>query len=268
MNQFDIRNAPQMPGLRANPRRPAPASPVGATGSGLIRSTIKAGVGALAILTVIVLPAEYGIDPTRLGGLLGLTEMGQIKQQLAAEAEAEDAAIAAAGSAPVAVADPQIAARLDAIETQLSDIAVVVGAIPAPSPIQRPAEAVTVAPPQPEPTPAPAPAAATVAEPQWRNSFTKTLAPGEGIEVKMAMREGETARFEWSANGAVLNHDTHGDGGGQKVTYAQGRGVSGENDELTAAFTGNHGWFWRNRTSAPVTLTLRVGGEYERFIAP
>lgn len=264
MNKFDIHNAPQMPGLRADPRRQAQAaSPVGATGDGLIRSTIKAGAGALAILILIVLPAEYGIDPTRIGGLLGLTEMGQIKQQLAAEAEAEDAALAA-GSASVAPADPQIAARLDAIEAQLSEIAAVIGAAPVPAPSERPAETVAVAPPQPEPTPAPIPAA----EPEWRDSFTRTLAPGEGIEVKLAMQEGETARFEWSANGAVLNHDTHGDGGGQSVTYVQGRGVSGEADQLTAAFTGNHGWFWRNRTSAPVTLTLRVGGEYERFIAP
>jgi len=29
----------------------------------------------------------------------------------------------------------------------------------------------------------------------------------------------------------------------------------------TAAFTGNHGWFWRNRTAAPVTFTLRTGGD-------
>ena len=28
--------------------------------------------------------------------------------------------------------------------------------------------------------------------------------------------------------------------------------------ELVAAFTGNHGWFWRNRTDAPVTVTLRT----------
>jgi hypothetical protein len=176
--------------------------------------------------------------------------MGQIKQQLAAEAEAEDAAIAA-GSTIVVPADPQIAARLDAIKAQLDDIATVIGATPAPAPVQPSTETLAIAPQQPEPTPAPAPAA----EPQWRDSYSKTLAPGEGIEVKMAMRKGETARFEWSANGAVLNHDTHGDGSSQSVTYVQGRGVSGERDQLTAAFTGNHGWFWRNRTSAPVTLS-------------
>ena len=28
------------------------------------------------------LPAEYGIDPTRLGHVMGLTQMGKIEQQL------------------------------------------------------------------------------------------------------------------------------------------------------------------------------------------
>ncbi|MTI01237.1 transmembrane anchor protein [Roseibium sp. RKSG952] len=52
----------------------------------LIRSTIIAAVAAVAILITIVLPAEYGIDPTRIGRVLGLTEMGEIKTELADEA--------------------------------------------------------------------------------------------------------------------------------------------------------------------------------------
>jgi hypothetical protein len=55
----------------------------------LFRSTIIAGIGAAAILVTVVLPAEYAIDPTRVGGVLGLTEMGEIKVQLAEEAEAD-----------------------------------------------------------------------------------------------------------------------------------------------------------------------------------
>jgi len=55
----------------------------------LIRSTIIAGLSALAILLTVILPAEYGIDPTGIGRGLGLTEMGEIKKQLAEEAEAD-----------------------------------------------------------------------------------------------------------------------------------------------------------------------------------
>ncbi|SPJ25725.1 transmembrane anchor protein [Palleronia abyssalis] len=63
----------------------------------LTRSTIIAGVSAVAILVTVVLPAEYGIDPTRIGGVLGLTEMGELKAQLAEEAEADRQMDQAAG---------------------------------------------------------------------------------------------------------------------------------------------------------------------------
>ena len=58
----------------------------------LRRSTIAAVIGAAVIGVGAYLPAEYGIDPTGVGTVLGLTEMGEIKQELAREA-AEDALI-------------------------------------------------------------------------------------------------------------------------------------------------------------------------------
>ncbi len=65
----------------------------------LLRSTIIAMIVATVLLVTVVLPSEYGIDPTRIGRVLGLTKMGEIKTQLAAEAERERA-IAASQSAP------------------------------------------------------------------------------------------------------------------------------------------------------------------------
>lgn len=52
----------------------------------LLRSTIIALIVATFLLLAVVLPAEYGIDPTRMGRVLGLTKMGEIKTQLAEEA--------------------------------------------------------------------------------------------------------------------------------------------------------------------------------------
>lgn len=56
----------------------------------LRRSTLIAGIGAIVIAVGVYLPAEYGTGPTGVGNILGLTEMGEIKQQLAAEAAAEE----------------------------------------------------------------------------------------------------------------------------------------------------------------------------------
>ncbi|SDI39350.1 transmembrane anchor protein [Lutimaribacter saemankumensis] len=56
----------------------------------LRRSSIIAGIGAMAIGIMVYMPAELGHDPTGVGSILGLTEMGEIKQQLAAEAAADE----------------------------------------------------------------------------------------------------------------------------------------------------------------------------------
>ena len=55
----------------------------------LRRASILAGIGAAVIAVTVYLPAEYGVDPTGIGRVIGLTEMGEIKVQLAAEAEAD-----------------------------------------------------------------------------------------------------------------------------------------------------------------------------------
>lgn len=57
----------------------------------LIKSTLLAMFIATIILVTVVLPAEYGIDPTGVGKFIGLVEMGTIKVALAEEAAAEEA---------------------------------------------------------------------------------------------------------------------------------------------------------------------------------
>ena len=65
----------------------------------LLRSTIIAAIVAALLLVTVVLPSEYGIDPTRIGRVLGLTKMGEIKTALAAEAEKDRATDASRGLA-------------------------------------------------------------------------------------------------------------------------------------------------------------------------
>ena len=52
------------------------------TSSQLLKSTIVAICVGCALLILIVLPAEYGTDPTGVGELLGLKKMGEIKTRL------------------------------------------------------------------------------------------------------------------------------------------------------------------------------------------
>lgn len=52
----------------------------------LMRSIFLAASTALVLLSTTILPAEYGIDPTGIGSVLGLKRMGEIKVSLANEA--------------------------------------------------------------------------------------------------------------------------------------------------------------------------------------
>ena len=213
-----------------NAERPDP-SELPSTGR-LLKSTGIAAVIASALLVTTVLPAEYGVDPTGVGSLLGLTEMGRIKMQLAEEAKA-DAAAETAGS-------PDVAAPADE-----------------PSTPSAPAEM------SPSPAVPPTPAASAQQAQTWSDTTTVNLAPDDGYEIKLVMEKGATARFEWFTNGPKVNYDTHGDGDGIKYHgYGKGTNVDRQEGELTAAFTGSHGWFWRNRSGQPVTITLRTSGDY------
>ncbi len=207
----------------------------------LIRSTIIAAIVALALLATVVMPAEYALDPTGAGRLLGLTEMGEIKEQLAEEAAADEAAQMVAVQSSVDQRAPEIKEPVvaEAVEE------------PAPSPEAE----LSIA----EPGPA---AESAIAEPQWQDEVRVVLTPGEGTEFKLTMEEGATARFSWVSEGGPINFDTHGDGGGQSISYEKGRGTPEDEGELQAAFTGNHGWFFRNRNDNSITLVLRTGGDY------
>ena len=89
-----------------------------------------------------------------------------------------------------------------------------------------------------------------------------TLEPGQGSEVKLVMKSGEQAEFSWTAEGGVVNFDTHGDGGGQSISYEKGRNVPSDEGVIEAAFDGNHGWFWRNRGNTDVNVIIRARGQY------
>jgi hypothetical protein len=55
------------------------------TSSQLLKSTIIAFVLAGVLLLLVILPAEYGYDPTGVGEILGLKKMGEIKVSLEKE---------------------------------------------------------------------------------------------------------------------------------------------------------------------------------------
>lgn len=195
----------------------------------LIKSTIIAIAAAIVILVTIVLPSEYAIDPTGVGKMLNLTEMGEIKQQLTAEAEA-DRQLQEKQKSPVEGPSSSLMGQL-------------FGLIASPAHAQSAGET-------------------------WTDEVSFTLVPGEGIEIKLVMEKDAEAEYRWVTRDGVVNFDLHGDGDGKNISYEKGRAVRGQEGVLTAAFTGNHGWFWRNRDKQDVTITLSVRGSYSELVRP
>lgn len=193
----------------------------------LLRSTIIAIILAAALLLTVVLPAEYGIDPTGVGRLLGLTQMGNIKMQLADEAEkhrtSSDIQPVQAAGAPTQTPTPEAHSA----------------------------------------SPTPAHTATNSDTAQKSDETIVTLKPGQGVEVKLEMSKGAKAKYEWTSAGGPVNHNLHTDTPGGSHSYKKAQGVERDSGEITAISDGFHGWFWRNRNEKDVTITLKTSGDYK-----
>jgi len=203
-----------------------------------------ATISAVVIGVTVYVPAEYGTDPTGVGSILGLTQMGEIKTQLAEEAEADrlldienNRLLELENNRPLELENS------GAVDDQSSVGGGIFGFFFSA-------------------------AYAQTATAEWTDQYSVTLTPGEAVEVKLVMEEGAEAEFKWVAEGGVINFDLHGDGGGQNISYEKGRALAEDEGVLKAAFTGNHGWFWRNRDKQDVTVTLSVRGDYSEMKLP
>ncbi len=91
------------------------------------------------------------------------------------------------------------------------------------------------------------------------------LLPFEFVEYKYRLHEGGTMLYRWSATAAVVAFDFHGepDDGpeGFAESYRIGK-ADRQNGAFTAPFSGIHGWFWENRGTHPVTVTVTTAGFY------
>lgn len=162
------------------------------TMAGLIKATGIALVLAAVLLVFVVLPAEYGVDPTGVGTSLGLT-------RLANPEEADPAEAAVASDAP-------------------------------------------------------------------EDQVTIEVPPGVGLEYKFLMQEGDKLKFSWTSTAEPLFFDFHGEPEGETDGFFESYSISTAmtaKGTLTAPFTGNHGWYWKNKTGEPTSVTLVTSGTYE-----
>jgi hypothetical protein len=162
----------------------------------ILKALVATLVGAMVILVLCILPAEYGIDITGFGGATGLTDLGTMKG--------------------TSVSDPFLSN---------------------PWPYETTTEKITVA-------------------------------PRKGVEYKFQIPKGNVFLYTWSATEPIY-YDFHGepkdDAGKAFLPYKSYEiDTAGQaNGSLITEFMGTHGWFWRNDSSEPITITLTAAGFYE-----
>lgn len=195
----------------------------------IIRATIIAFAIAAVLLITAVLPAEYGIDPTGAGKLLGFSRLHISNDSVAANTNEQ---VIVQNSFPLLKMEKA-------------------GSGPD---VPRPAEA---------DNPAPEKQLA-----QREDSVQVIVPAGKGIEYKTYMLKYGKMKYEWTTDKGTVYFDFHGevkqatevkDVYFESYTIAYSHNMVGT---FLAPFEGKHGWFFRNKGNEDIVVTLRLKGQY------
>ena len=108
--------------------------------------------------------------------------------------------------------------------------------------------------------------AATLEITDWKDELTISLPARGDKEYKILVPEGESFSYSWTSDGEPLFYDFHGEPSGDTTGFFQSFDKDTKiqaSGELRAAFTGTHGWYWKNNSRSPVTITLKLAGNYQ-----
>ena len=191
------------------------------------RSVLVALAVAAVLLLIGVLPAEYGIDPTGIGRLLGLNELNapptrtiEVRDVLGGNERVREAEIPDAGE-PVPLPNPAVHQSED-------------------RPIQT-------------------------------RTITVTLGPDQETEIKTVLKTNKVIVYTWHSEGGPAYCDLHGHdpaaGSEFFVRYREDQeGATDVTGSLVAPFDGEHGWYWLNINTEPITITLTVTGFFDDIV--
>lgn len=102
----------------------------------------------------------------------------------------------------------------------------------------------------------------------WKDSITITIPARGDKEYKLQLANGAIFEYTWKTDGPALFFDFHGEPEGDTTGFFKSFKKSTESQSsgsLTTFFAGTHGWYWKNNTSSPITITLKTKGEYQRL---
>ena len=193
------------------------------SGKRIARSVVIAIVVAAVLLVTAILPAEYGIDPTGVGRVLGLTELNapptrtiEVKDVLGGNEGVKEVEVPSV-SEPVPLPNPAVHQAEE-----------------------RPIQTRTI----------------TITLPPEKETEIKTVLQQSKVIVYswQTDRGGVYCDFH--------GHDPEA-GSEFFVRYREDQEGTGATGSLVAPFAGEHGWYWLNYNDFPVTITLTVTGFFD-----
>ena len=192
----------------------------------LIKATVASVVAAAIILILVVLPAEYGIDPTGIGGATGLTQLNavptvtiEITDIIGGNEVLREVEIPGFGE-PTPLPNPAV--FQDQEEAPRTDVVTIV--IP----------------------------------PESETEVKLYLREGKMAVYSWAVDQGDVY-VDFHGHDASFGPDFF-------VRYKEQQEGAGGNGSLIAPFRGEHGWYWLNYNEYEVTITLTVTGYHDRVI--
>lgn len=192
----------------------------------LALSVLIAVVAAAVLLATVVLPAEYGIDPTGVGRALGLDALRappsrsiEIKDLIGGNEAVREVEIPEFGQ-PVPLPNPAVhQGEQAAAMTRTLEVTI---------------------------------------PPEQETEIKTVLQPAKTILYSWHTDQG-AVYSDFHGHDPAMGNDFF-------VRYEEQQEGSHGNGSLVAPFAGEHGWYWLNYNEFPVTVTLTVTGYYDDII--
>ena len=199
------------------PNGPAPS------GKQIARGVALALVVAAVLLVTAVLPAEYGVDPTGIGRVLGLTKLHApatrtiaVKDVIGGNERVREVPIPAPGE-PTPLPNPAVHQNQDA-PPQTRTVTLTLGLD--------------------------------------KETEIKAIMQEAKVIVYTWHVDGGKVYGDFHGHDPAV-------GGEAFVRYREDQETDGGSGSLVAPFSGEHGWYWLNVSPTPVTITLHLTGYFD-----
>ena len=192
----------------------------------LVVSVLVAAAAGVALLVTVVLPAEYGVDPLGIGGLLGLDAMN------------------AQPTRTIEITDV-IGGNEQVAEVEIPDFG---DPVPLPNPAVH----------QDEAAPSTSRTMQIPIGPEQETEIKAVLSEGKVILYSWEVDRGDIYS-DFHGHNPEFGPDFW-------VRYEEHQEGSGNDGSLVAPFAGEHGWYWLNYNEYPVVVTLTVDGYFDEII--